>query len=73
MVKDGFELLAVDQTSGYLVYRVVRKGGVAGLGKNLIFAANGPKPKLVLADAVNDDIRIVENQEYCNIWPTPPT
>jgi hypothetical protein len=71
LLKDGFELLAVDQTSGYLVYRIVRKGGVAGLGKNLIFAANGPKPKLVLADAVNNDIRIVENQEYCLVYDRP--
>lgn len=44
IARDGFELIAVEQMSGYPVYRVVKKGGVAGHCKNLIFAANGPKP-----------------------------
>jgi hypothetical protein len=42
--RDGFELQAVEEISGYPVYRVVKKGGVSGHCKNLIFAANGPKP-----------------------------
>jgi hypothetical protein len=32
-------------------------GGVTGGVKNLIFAANGPKPELVLCDAVSNDWR----------------
>jgi hypothetical protein len=40
--RDGLELVAVEQMSGYPVYRVVKRGGVAGHCKNLIFAANGP-------------------------------
>jgi len=39
------ELLPVDQTSGYPVYRVVKKGGVSGHCKNLIFATLAP-PKV---------------------------
>lgn len=38
-----------------------RGGGVGTPAKNLIFAANGPKPELVLRDAVNNDIEIVRN------------
>jgi hypothetical protein len=48
-----------------------RVGGVAGLAKNLIFAANGPKPELVLRDAVNNDVEIVKNAEYCLIFDQP--
>lgn len=43
-------------------------GGVAGELKNLIFAAKGPKPKIVLADAINNDIRITENAENCLVY-----
>jgi len=71
LVRDGFELVPAEQTSGYPVYRVVKKGGVSGHCKNLIFAANGPKPKLVLADALNNDIRIVENSQYCLVYDRP--
>lgn len=46
-------------------------GGVAGPTKNLIFAANGPKPEIVLRDAVNNDIEIVENAEYCLVYEDP--
>ncbi|GAA2127147.1 hypothetical protein GCM10009727_16720 [Actinomadura napierensis] len=35
--------------------------GVSGALKNLIFAAIGPKPEIVLDDAVNNDLRIVRN------------
>jgi hypothetical protein len=71
LLHDGFELLAVEEMSGYPVFRVIKKGGVSGHSKNLIFAANGPKPKLVLADAINNDIRIVKNQEYCLVYDLP--
>ncbi len=41
--------------------------GVAGDLKNLIFAANGPKPRIVLRDA----IEIVENAERCLVYDRP--
>ena len=71
IARDGFELMPVDQISGYSIFRVLKKGGVAGHCKNLIFSANGPKPELVLADALNNDIRIVKNQEYCLVYDRP--
>jgi hypothetical protein len=43
-------------------------GGVSGTVKNLIFAANGDKPELVLIDAVNNDIKIVKNEQYCLVY-----
>ena len=36
--------------------------------KNLIFAANGPKPEIVLEDATTNDIRIVKNAEFCLVY-----
>jgi hypothetical protein len=71
ILRDGFELLPIEQTAGYPVFRIVKKGGVTGHCKNLIFAANGPKPELVLADALNNDIRIVKNQDYCLVYDRP--
>lgn len=46
-------------------------GGVGAPVKNLIFAANGPKPELVLRDAVSNDIEIVKNAEYCLAYDQP--
>lgn len=46
-------------------------GGVEGPTKNLIFAANGPKPDIVLRDAMSNDIEIVGNAEYCLVYDQP--
>lgn len=48
-----------------------RGEGVGTPAKNLIFAANGPKLELVLRDAVNNDIEIVRNGEYCLVYDQP--
>ncbi|WP_157951255.1 hypothetical protein [Cyanothece sp. BG0011] len=36
--------------------------------KNLIFAANGPKPEIVLIDATTNEIKIVKNEKYCLVY-----
>jgi very-short-patch-repair endonuclease len=46
-------------------------GGVPGQAKNLIFAADGPKPQIILSDAINNDIRIVKHAEHCLVYPKP--
>ena len=45
--------------------------GVTGELKNLIFAADGPKPRIVLRDAVNNVIDIVENAQHCLVYDRP--
>jgi hypothetical protein len=45
--------------------------GVDGELKNLIFAADGPKPRIVLRDAVNNVIEIVENADHCLVYDRP--
>ena len=47
--------------------------GVSGEIKNIIFAANGPKPDLVLTDAVHNTVDIVANAEYCLVYDKPIT
>ncbi|MGB8646505.1 MAG: hypothetical protein WCF84_14800 [Anaerolineae bacterium] len=69
LTKDGFELQPRDQISGYPIYRGVKLGssGVAQNVKNLIFAADGPKPEIVLDDSISNNIRVVKNKEHCLI------
>lgn len=45
--------------------------GVDGEMKNLIFAADGPKPRIVLADAVSNTINIVEGADRCLVYDKP--
>jgi very-short-patch-repair endonuclease len=45
--------------------------GVQGRTKNLIFASPGPKPDLVLRDAVSNDIEVVANGDTCLIYDQP--
>lgn len=54
-----------------LVYRAAGGGGVAGELKNLIFASDGPKPKLVLRDAIANTIEITENAHTCLVYDRP--
>lgn len=72
LVHDGYELVQVDAISGAPIfdYRLIGSG-VRGSMKNLIFAAVGPKPEIVLDDAVNNDLRIVRNEQYCLVYDRP--
>ncbi|MDX3131413.1 hypothetical protein PV367_16880 [Streptomyces europaeiscabiei] len=45
--------------------------GVAGQPKNLIFAADGPKHRLVLSDAINNDIEVIANEQFCLVYDRP--
>ncbi|MEU6232191.1 hypothetical protein [Kitasatospora sp. NPDC047058] len=49
-------------------YEAQFRKSTTGRFKNLIFAAVGPKPKIVLRDAVNNDVEIVENAENCLVF-----
>ncbi|CAL9327796.1 hypothetical protein SUDANB106_00009 [Streptomyces sp. enrichment culture] len=48
--------------------------GPSGSFKNLIFAADGVKPEIVLRDAVNNDVELVRNADSCLVFtdPLPP-
>jgi very-short-patch-repair endonuclease len=72
LVHDGYELVQVDAISGAPIfdYRLIGSG-VRGSMKNLIFAAIGPKPDIVLDDAINNDLRIVRNCQNCLVYDRP--
>ncbi|WP_228003218.1 hypothetical protein [Nocardia australiensis] len=65
IVADGY---AGTEVLPALLAEYDRGGGVGAPVKNLIFAANGPKPELVLRDAVNNDIQIIKNAEHCLVY-----
>jgi len=69
---DGFALMPVDQISGHPVYRMAKiMDGVGGNARNLIFASTGPKPEIVFSDAINNDIKLVKNEEFCLVYDRP--
>ena len=45
--------------------------GVDGELKNLIFAADGPKPEIVLRDAINNVIEITRHAQNCLVYDRP--
>jgi hypothetical protein len=62
--RDGFAAAPTSTESGYRVYEVIRRGsGVGGAMKNLIFASIGPKPEIVIRDAVNNDVEIIAHAD----------
>ena len=69
--KDNLQLLPVSEISGEQVFRVLQNSGIQDSVKNLIFAANGYKPEIVLDDALSNRIKIVKNSEYCLIYDKP--
>lgn len=73
LAKHNRQLALDDEMLGYLVYKCVaiRSVGVENKPKNLIFASIGPKPEIVLRDAINNDIQIVKNGEFCLVYDLP--
>lgn len=63
--------LGDDALAGQLEGRGLR--GVSGDLRNIIFASIGPKPRIVMTDAINNIIDVVDNQESCLIYDRPLT
>ena len=69
---DGFCLEEIDRMSGHPIFGVRRRDrGVSGKPKNLIFASTGPKPELGFRGALNNDIVILKNGEFCLMYEEP--
>jgi hypothetical protein len=45
--------------------------GVDGQPRNLIFASTGPKPDIVLRDAIDNIVEVTRNAEYCLFYDRP--
>jgi very-short-patch-repair endonuclease len=61
----GFEV----DSNGFTVHLTTK--AVGRQFKNLIFAADGPKPEIVLSDSISNDIAIVKNEEFCLVYDRP--
>lgn len=69
---DGYHFQTTGAISGYPVFKILPvSGGVTGAPKNLIFAAIGAKPEIVLSEAINNDIKIVKNADKCLVYDRP--
>jgi hypothetical protein len=72
LVRDGYALVRVGEESSFPIYSVTPAArGVAGAAKNLVFASNGPKPEIGFADAINNDIKILSNEDSCLVYDRP--
>ncbi len=72
LLHDEYEVVQIDTVSGAPVFghRLIGSG-VRGSMKNLIFAAAGYKPEVVLDDAINNDLRITRNEKNCLVYDRP--
>lgn len=69
---DGYEVAQTGEVSGRATFSVrpVRRG-VDGRPKNLIFASNGPKPRLGFSDAIDNEVVVLEHADSCLIYERP--
>lgn len=69
--KDDFELVQSSFVSERPIYKVIQRNGVKGVVKNLIFASKNYKPEIVIEDALNNDLKIVKNEDSCLVYNRP--
>lgn len=72
LLRDGYKLETIGEMSGYPIFKCIKQNdGVKEKVKNLIFSADGPKPEIVIDDALSNNIRIVKNEEFCLVYDLP--
>ena len=68
LVNDGYKLVQSEKVGEKVIYSVTNLNpGVQGTIKNIIFASKY-KPEIVLEDALNNDIKIISNQDKCLVY-----
>jgi very-short-patch-repair endonuclease len=69
LIQDHYCLKPSGQIAALPLYKIQKtQEGVPERVKNLIFAADGPKPEIVFTDSVSNDIKITANEKYCLIY-----
>lgn len=72
LICDGFILVNTKTISGEPVYTVEKEvRGVNGKVKNIIFAACGSKPDIVIEDSLSNDIKILGDENKCLFYTLP--
>lgn len=68
LINDGYKLIQSGKVADKVIYSVTNLNpGVQGTIKNIIFASKY-KPEIVLEDALNNDIKIISNQDKCLVY-----
>lgn len=68
LICDGYKLIQSGQVANKIIYSAIYLNpGVQGTIKNIIFASKY-KPEIVLEDALNNDIKIIGNQDQCLVY-----
>ncbi len=71
LISDGYEFKQTDTITNMPMYSVVSLNlGVNGQMKNIIFASKY-KPEIVLSDALNNDVTIINNADNCLVYDEP--
>lgn len=65
LLTDGYQLQIVGNVSGYSKYKVLKINLAQRNLKNLIFAAIGSKPDIVIDDTLENGIKIIGNTDNC--------
>lgn len=72
VITDGYKLINTKYISGEPIFTVEKiSQGIDGKIKNLIFAAYGTKPDIVIEDSLTNDVKIIGNTEKCLVYTLP--
>lgn len=72
LIKDGYKLINTKVISGELIFTVEKiPEGINGKIKNLIFAAYGIKPDIVIDDSLTNDVKIINGEDKCLVYTLP--
>ncbi|MCY6958420.1 AbiJ-related protein [Clostridium brassicae] len=72
LIKDGYKLINTKSISGEPIFTVEKiSQGIDGKIKNLIFAAYGTKPDIVIEDSLTNDVKIIGEENKCLVYTLP--
>lgn len=69
LIKDGYRLVNTKFISGEPIFTIEKiSQGIHGKIKNLIFAAYGTKPDIVIEDSLTNNIKIIGGEDKCLVY-----
>ncbi len=72
LTKDGYKLINTKSISGEPIFTLEKNSrGIDGKIKNLIFAAYGSKPDIVIEDSLTNDVKIIGDKDKCLFYTLP--
>ncbi len=72
LIKDGYKLINTKFISGEPIFTIEKiSQGIHGEIKNLIFAAYGTKPDIVIEDSLTNNIKIIGDEDKCLVYTLP--